>query len=95
MPHNNYRFNYDEYGNTREIVVLNEGLGVCDNSFTNKGTTFTMEERDRFGLHGVLRLPVGFDANVFEVVDLDLVFDDAMGGQRVAVVGMSEVGRFL
>jgi malate dehydrogenase (oxaloacetate-decarboxylating) len=54
VPHNNYRFNYDEYGNTREIVVLNEGLGVCDNSFTNKGTTFTMEERDRFGLHGVL-----------------------------------------
>ena len=54
MPHNSYRFNYDEFGNTKEIVVLARGLGVADNSYTNKGTAFTEEERDLLELHGTL-----------------------------------------
>jgi len=54
MPHNSYRFHYDEYGNTKEIVVLTKGLGVYDNAYTNKGTAFTPEERDALGLHGTL-----------------------------------------
>lgn len=54
MPHNSYRFHYDEYGNTREIVVLTKGLGVYDNAYTNKGTAFTPAERDELALHGTM-----------------------------------------
>lgn len=54
MPHHSYRLHYDRYGNTREIVVTARGSEVYDNSYTNKGTAFTEEERGRFSLHGTL-----------------------------------------
>ena len=55
MPlESSYRLHYNEFGNTREIEILTRGADVYDNSFTNKGTAFTREERDRFALHGTL-----------------------------------------
>ncbi|MFU8818388.1 MAG: NAD-dependent malic enzyme [Desulfurivibrio sp.] len=54
MPHDNYRLHYDQYGNTEEIVILATGLGVNDNSHTNKGTAFSQAERDQLDLNGTL-----------------------------------------
>ena len=54
MPHDNYRLRYDRYGNTGEIQILTKGMGVNDNSHTNKGTAFSREERDRLDLNGTL-----------------------------------------
>lgn len=54
MPHDNYRLHYDQYGNTEEIVILTTGLGVNDNSHTNKGTAFSQAERDQLDLNGTL-----------------------------------------
>ncbi|ADH85198.1 NAD-dependent malic enzyme [Desulfurivibrio alkaliphilus] len=55
MPfHSSYRLHYNEFGNTREIEILARGIDVYDNSFINKGTAFTQEERELFALHGTL-----------------------------------------
>ncbi|MDH4320799.1 MAG: NAD-dependent malic enzyme [Desulfobulbaceae bacterium] len=54
MPRNNYRFEYDRYGNTSRILVAGRGIEVYDNSFTNKGTSFTAEERLALELEGAL-----------------------------------------
>ena len=49
-----YMLKYDKYGNTREIYVYSSGLNVHANSYINKGTAFTREERDKLGLTGML-----------------------------------------
>ena len=49
-----YRFKYDEYGNTREILVYWGGTQVSSLSFVNKGTAFTSEERNKLGLQALL-----------------------------------------
>ena len=49
-----YMLKYDEYGNTREIYVYSSGLNIHGNSYINKGTAFTREERDKLGLTGML-----------------------------------------
>lgn len=49
-----YRFKYDEYGNTREIVVYSSGSQISSLSFVNKGTAFTVEERTKLGLQAHL-----------------------------------------
>lgn len=54
MAVNNYSFNYDEYGNTREILVYARGRDVQTNNFTNKGTSFTEEERQSLQLSGMV-----------------------------------------
>ena len=54
MPPNSYKFDYDDFGNTKEILVYTRGLGVYDNSYTNKGTAFTLNERGLLDLHGTL-----------------------------------------
>lgn len=54
MPTNSYRFIYDEYGNTKEILVYTSGVGVHANNFINKGTAFTEEERRDLGLEATL-----------------------------------------
>lgn len=54
MPQNNYKFTYDEYGNTRGIEVFSRGADVHGNNYTNKGTAFTNKERRLLGLSGLL-----------------------------------------
>ncbi len=54
MAINNYRLKYDEYGNTREILVYGSGLNVHKNRFLNKGTAFNQDERKQLDLQGML-----------------------------------------
>lgn len=54
MAANQYRFKYDEYGNTREILVYGAGQTVHSISFVNKGTAFNLKERKLLGLEAVL-----------------------------------------
>ncbi len=54
MSTNLYRFKYDEYGNTREIVVYASGDAARSCSYINKGTAFSLEERKALGLEATL-----------------------------------------
>jgi malate dehydrogenase (oxaloacetate-decarboxylating) len=54
MSTNLYRFKYDEYGNTREIVVYASGSAASSCSYINKGTAFSLEERKSLGLEATL-----------------------------------------
>jgi malate dehydrogenase (oxaloacetate-decarboxylating) len=54
MSENSAQFKYDEYGNTREIYVYTSGSELHGNSFINKGTAFTWDERLRLGLVAML-----------------------------------------
>lgn len=54
MGNNQYRFKYDEYGNTREILVYDSGPSVHGISYVNKGTAFNEKERQMLGLEAVL-----------------------------------------
>ncbi|GAB4337881.1 MAG: NAD-dependent malic enzyme [Desulfobulbaceae bacterium] len=54
MGGHSYLFKYDEYGNTREIYVYGSGSTVSGNSFLNRGTAFTHEERRALGLVGMV-----------------------------------------
>lgn len=54
MSENHYAFKYDEYGNTREILVYAGGAIVASIPFVNKGTAFTKAERRRLGLEAAL-----------------------------------------
>jgi malate dehydrogenase (oxaloacetate-decarboxylating) len=54
MSTNLYRFKYDEYGNTREIVVYASGAAARSCSYINKGTAFSPEERKSLGLEATL-----------------------------------------
>jgi malate dehydrogenase (oxaloacetate-decarboxylating) len=54
MSTNLYRFKYDEYGNTREIIVYASGAAARSCSYINKGTAFSLEERKSLGLEATL-----------------------------------------
>ncbi len=54
MSDNRYRFKYDEYGNTREILVYGSGASVHSSSFLNKGTAFSEKERQKLGMEALL-----------------------------------------
>ncbi len=54
MSENQYGFKYDEYGNTREILVYSSGVAVHSISYVNKGTAFSLAERKRLGLEAAL-----------------------------------------
>lgn len=54
MSTNLYRFKYDEYGNTREIVVYASGSAARSCSYINKGTAFSFKERKALGLEATL-----------------------------------------
>lgn len=54
MSENHYAFKFDEYGNTREILIYASGAIVSSIPFVNKGTAFTKAERRRLGLEAAL-----------------------------------------
>jgi malate dehydrogenase (oxaloacetate-decarboxylating) len=54
MAENQYRFKYDEYGNTQEILVFGSGASVHSNRYLNKGTAFNLTERKQLGLEAAL-----------------------------------------
>ncbi|MEE4167096.1 MAG: oxaloacetate-decarboxylating malate dehydrogenase [Desulfocapsaceae bacterium] len=54
MSENQYAFKYDEYGNTKEIVVYASGVAVTTLSYVNKGTAFNENERKLLGLQAAL-----------------------------------------
>jgi malate dehydrogenase (oxaloacetate-decarboxylating) len=54
MPAKNYKFVYDEFGNTKEIKVHTRGHGVHSNNYVNKGTAFSDTERHDLGIDGSL-----------------------------------------
>lgn len=54
MSANIYRFKYDEYGNTREIVVYASGSSARSCSYVNKGTAFSEKERTQLMLDATL-----------------------------------------
>ncbi len=54
MSENQYSFKYDEYGNTREILVYASGVAIHNISYVNKGTAFSEAERKRLGLEAAL-----------------------------------------
>lgn len=54
MSNVQYKFKYDEYGNTREIVVYGSGSALSSVSFVNKGTAFNESERIKLGLQASL-----------------------------------------
>jgi malate dehydrogenase (oxaloacetate-decarboxylating) len=54
MPAKNYKFVYDEFGNTKEIKVHTRGHGVHNNNYVNKGTAFSDTERHDLGIDGSL-----------------------------------------
>ncbi|MHB8791085.1 MAG: NAD-dependent malic enzyme [Desulfobulbaceae bacterium] len=53
MSGHSYVLKFDEYGNTRELYVYCSGTSITGNGFLNKGTSFSLEERDRLGLTGM------------------------------------------
>jgi malate dehydrogenase (oxaloacetate-decarboxylating) len=54
MAENQYRFKYDEYGNTQEILAFGSGSSIHSISFLNKGTAFNLAERRQLGLEAAL-----------------------------------------
>ena len=54
MPQHIYGFKYNQYGNTEAIIALKKGPILQTNNYTNKGTAFPNEERQRLDLIGHL-----------------------------------------
>jgi len=54
MTQPSYQFQYDEYGNNTSILTRTKRIGVMRNSYTNKGTAFSEQERHDFELDGLL-----------------------------------------
>jgi malate dehydrogenase (oxaloacetate-decarboxylating) len=54
MPERIYDFQYDDYGNTRAIKVSARGIDAMRNSYINKASAFSEEERRDLGLYGML-----------------------------------------
>lgn len=54
MSSNLYRFKYDEYGNTKEIIVYASGDSASSSRYINKGTAFSHDERKKLALEATL-----------------------------------------
>lgn len=54
MSSNLYRFKYDEYGNTKEIIVYASGDSARSSRYINKGTAFSLDERKKLALEATL-----------------------------------------
>lgn len=49
-----YAFKYGEYGNTEAIIARHPGIALQYHNYVNKGTAFSLEERDLLRLNGAL-----------------------------------------
>ncbi|BHH83226.1 oxaloacetate-decarboxylating malate dehydrogenase [Desulforhopalus sp. 52FAK] len=49
-----YRFKYDEFGNTKEIIVYASGDSARSSRYINKGTAFSINERKKLALDATL-----------------------------------------
>lgn len=78
-----YKFKYDEYGSTREIVVYGSGNAVSSISFVNKGTAFNATERTALGLEASLPPSIR---------DLD---DQIQNTQRIVSSKVDDIERFI
>jgi malate dehydrogenase (oxaloacetate-decarboxylating) len=78
-----YKFKYDEYGNTREIIVYGSGSSVSSLSFVNKGTAFNGKEREKLGLQASLPPSIR---------DLD---DQIENTQRIVSEKVDDIERFI
>lgn len=78
-----YKFKYDEYGNTREIIVYGSGTAASSISFVNKGTAFNKSERVKLGLQG--SLPPG-------IRDID---DQIENTRRIVDEKVDDIERFI
>lgn len=54
MKHNVCNFEYDEFGGTSALIARTTGHALQQDHYINKGTAFSLEERDRLGLNGAL-----------------------------------------
>jgi malate dehydrogenase (oxaloacetate-decarboxylating) len=54
MVSENLDFQYDDYGNTCALEVHERGEAVYRNNYASKGTAFTEEEKEEFGLEGAI-----------------------------------------
>lgn len=54
MSANQYKFKYDEFGNTKEIFVYASGDAARSCSYINKGTAFSRTERKQLALEATL-----------------------------------------
>jgi hypothetical protein len=54
MAENQYKFKYDEYGNTQEILVCASGVSSYSIRCLNKGTAFNLAERKQRSLEAAL-----------------------------------------
>ncbi len=54
MSEDSYSFEYDEYGNTKKILIHKTGISIQGSNFTNKGSAFEVKERESLGIDGTL-----------------------------------------
>lgn len=73
MPQDSYEFVFDEYGNTTAVKVFDRGVAIQNNNYTNKGTSFSEEERNELHLSGLV--PPAIRSLESQVANGSKVFD--------------------
>ncbi len=73
MPQDSYEFVFDEFGNTSAINLYDRGVAIQNNNYTNKGTSFTGEERIELHLSGLV--PPSFRSLESQVANGINIFD--------------------
>jgi malate dehydrogenase (oxaloacetate-decarboxylating) len=71
-------FKYNEFGGTEKLIAKEAGFVLQQNHYINRGTAFTIEERDRLGLSGALPpQPRSLDKQILNsVIKVDAKQDD-------------------
>jgi malate dehydrogenase (oxaloacetate-decarboxylating) len=77
MPQNSYEFVFDEFGNTLGIKLYDRGVAIQNNNYTNKGTSFSEEERIELHLSGLV--PPSIRTLESQVANGRKVFDAKQG----------------
>ena len=83
MSSNLYRFKYDEYGNTKEIIVYASGDSARSSRYVNKGTAFSENERKKLALDATL--PPGVRA----------LFDQIQSSQKKVNEKVNDIEKYI